>query len=212
VGVSTLALNFAKYISTLDKQPAMLVDFSLPVGSVSLWNGVSGPRHTIALVSRQPSEIDINLINNFALQNVNGSYFIPGPPSLTDFSGVRIEAIERLLNVLKNEGYFVIMDMGRGTLPLMWKVPALCNWLAVVTTADTTARALANVTMDSLAGEGVDARSVLLVYNDLDNAKPSDISMGLPRHPDVYLPFTDSFEHLPDPSPFAHLWSLVSSN
>ena len=97
VGVSTLALNFAQYISATGKQQSILIDLSLPVGSVSLWSGISGPRHTIALLSRPPSEIDIHLINNFSLQNVNGSYFIPGPPTLTDVSGVRIEAIERLL-------------------------------------------------------------------------------------------------------------------
>lgn len=212
VGVSTLALNFAQFISATGKQPAILIDLSLPVGSVSLWSGISGPRHTIALLSRPPSEIDIHLINNFSLQNVNGSYFIPGPPTLTDFSGVRIEAVERLLSVLKNEGFFVVLDMGRGTLPLMWKVPGLCDWLAVITTPDTTARSLANVTMDSLSGEGVDSRSLLLIYNDISNTKPSDITLGLPRRPDVFVPYAESFDHLPEPSPFTQLWSLVSSN
>jgi CheY-like chemotaxis protein/MinD-like ATPase involved in chromosome partitioning or flagellar assembly len=211
VGVSTLALNFAQYISAFGKQPAILIDLSLPVGSVSLWSGISGPRHTIALLSRPPSEIDIHLINHFALQNVNGSYFIPGPPTPTDVSGVRIEAVERLLSILKKEGYFVVIDMGRGTLPLMWKVPKLCDWLAVVTTPDTTARSLANVTMDALSGEGVDTRSLLLIYNDVSNAKPSDISLGLPRRPDVFIPYADSLTQLPEPSPFAHLWSLVNT-
>ncbi len=212
VGVSTLALNFAQYVSASGKQPTILIDLSLPVGSISLWSGISGPRHTVALLSRPPSEIDIHLINNFSLQNVNGSYFIPGPPTLTDFSGVRIEAVERLFTVLKKEGYFVIIDMGRGTLPLMWKVPALCDWLAVVTTSDTTARSLAKVTMNSLAGEGVDTRSLLLIYNDINNTKPSDISMGLPRSPDVFVPYAETFDQLPEPSPFAHLWSMVGSN
>jgi CheY-like chemotaxis protein/MinD-like ATPase involved in chromosome partitioning or flagellar assembly len=212
VGVSTLALYFAQYVSASAKQPAILIDLSLPVGSVSLWSGISGPRHTIALLSRPPSEIDIHLINNFSLQNVNGSYFIPGPPTLTDFSGVRIEAVERLFSVLKKEGYFVIIDMGRGTLPLMWKIPSLCDWLAIITTSDSTARSLANVTMDSLAGEGVDTRSLLLIYNDLKNAKPSDISLGLPRHPDIFVPFAESFDLLPEPSPFTHLWDIVKAN
>ncbi len=211
VGVSTLALNFAQFVSATGKQPAILIDLSLPVGSISLWSGITGPRHTISLLSRQPSEIDIHLINNFSLQNVNGSFFIPGPPTLIDFSGVRIEAVERLFTVLKKEGYFVIVDMGRGTLPLMWKVPSLCNWLAVITTSDTTARSLANITMESLAGEGVDPRTLLLIYNDINNAKPSEIALGLPRSPDVFVPYTESFDDLPNPSPFEHLWSLVSN-
>jgi CheY-like chemotaxis protein/MinD-like ATPase involved in chromosome partitioning or flagellar assembly len=212
VGVSTLAMNFAQHISSTGKQRAILIDLSLPVGSISLWSGISGPRHTVSLLSRPPSEIDMHLIENFSLQNVNGSFFIPGPPTLTDVSGVRIEAVERLFNLLKKEGYFVIIDMGRGTLPLMWKVPALCDWLAVITTSDTTARSLANVTMDALAAEGVDTRSLLLVYNDVKNVKPSDISIGLPRRPDIFVPYAESFDAWPEPSPFTHLWSLVSAS
>jgi pilus assembly protein CpaE len=212
VGVSTLALHFSQYIAAIGEQPTMLIDLSLPVGSVSLWSGISGPRHSVALLSRPPSEINMQMIDNFSLQHVNGSYFIPGPPTLTDISGVRMEAVERLFNVLKKQGYFVVIDMGRGTLPLMWKVPVLCDWLAVITTSETTARSLANVTMDSLAGKGVDAGSLLLIYNDVTNAKPSDIAMGLPRRPDVYIPYTASFEQLPEPSPFTHLWSLIHAN
>ncbi|MDF1515259.1 MAG: response regulator [Anaerolineae bacterium] len=211
VGVSTLAMNFAQFVSGTDKQSTILIDLSLPVGSVSLWSGVSGPRHTVALLSRPASEIDMHLISNFSLQNVSGSLFIPGPPTLTDFSGVRIEAVERLFNVLKKEGYLVIADLGRGTLPLLWKVPALCDWLAVVTTSDPTTRSLANVSMESLTKEGVEARSLLLIFNDLHNAKPSDISIGLPRSPDVYVPYTESFNQLPEPSPFTHLWSIISA-
>ena len=40
VGVSTLALNFAQFLSATGKQPAILIDLSLPVGSVSLWSGI----------------------------------------------------------------------------------------------------------------------------------------------------------------------------
>jgi MinD-like ATPase involved in chromosome partitioning or flagellar assembly len=189
----------------------ILLDLAFPIGSLSLWSGISGPRHVVSLLSRAPSEIDLELIRNYAIQNVYGAYFIPGPTTLTDLSGVRFQALEEVLRTLRNENYTVILDLGRGTLPIMWRTLAACDWAAVITSANPTARALAKVAMQSLPEHGVDPRALLLLFNDVTDAKPADISMGLPRVPDLFIPHTDSFDELTDPSPFAHLWSLLSA-
>ena len=65
--------------------------------------------------------------------------------------------------------------------------------------------------MDSLPRYEVDPRSVLLVFNDAADQKPADISMGLPRTPDVFIPYTEDFSDLVDPMPFAHFWSLLAT-
>ena len=210
VGVSTIAMNLARYATDADDRPVLLLDLSLPVGSTSLWSGITGPRHAISLLSRSPAEIDISLINNYSQQNVYGSYFIPGPPTIMDLSGVRIQALERTLTILREEGYIVILDMGRGTAPMMWHAHAHCRWLAIVTSADSTSRALANVALQSLPRHKVDPRALLLIYNDLTNTRPADVALGLPRSPDVFIPYTEEFENLADPAPFAHLWALIS--
>jgi DNA-binding response OmpR family regulator len=211
VGVSTLALNLAQYATTASEQRVMLIDLSLPVGSVSLWSGVSGPRHTVRLLSRPASEININLLQNFSLENMYGSSFIPGPSTLTDYSGIRIQSVEQMLYVLREEGYIVILDLGRATLPLIWDVPKQCDWVTVVTSGDSTARSMATAALDSLSKYGVDSSSVLLVYNDYTDEQPTDIAIGLPRTPDVFIPYINDFNELEEITPLARFWSIVAS-
>jgi Flp pilus assembly CpaE family ATPase len=122
-----------------------------------------------------------------------------------------MQAMERVLEVLRQAGYVVILDLGRGTMPLMWRTLAQCDWTAIVTSADTTSRSLAKVLMTSLPDHGVDARSIILLFNDCNNQQPADISSGLPRTPDVFVPYTKSFDELTTPTPFSRLWAIVAA-
>ena len=65
--------------------------------------------------------------------------------------------------------------------------------------------------MKSLPDRGLDPRSLILVFNDVTKQQPADISMGLPRTPDIFIPYTANFDDLADPSPFAHLWAIVAA-
>jgi DNA-binding response OmpR family regulator len=211
VGVSTLAMHLARHATTVSDRPVILIDLAFPVGSISLWSGISGPRNSVTLLSRAPAEIDLSVINNYSLQNVYGSYFIPGPASLMDLSAIRTQALERVLEILRDAGYVVILDLGRATLPLMWDTLTKCDWIGIVTSADNTSRALAKELMTSLPDQGVDPRSLILLFNDCTNKTPSDISIGLPRTPDVFIPYTESFDELTMSSAFSHLWAIVAA-
>ena len=123
---------------------------------------------------------------------------------------IRLESVERMLHVLQQEGYFVIMDLGRATLPMLWQVPARCDWITVITSAEATSRMLANIAVQALPKFGIDQKSILLVFNDATGRKPTDITLGLPRSPDIFIPYTRNFQQLPEPSPLTQLWSLVS--
>lgn len=210
VGVTTVALNLAHQAAMRGTKPVIVVDLAFPIGSVGLWSGITGPRNSVQLLSRQPSEITVPLIENFSVQNVHGFHIIPGPTTLSDLGRIRIESVEHMLHVLHQEGYFVILDLGRGTLPLLWQIPSHCNWTSVVTSADATSRMLASAAINELPKQNVNQRSVLLIFNDATGRKPSDITLGLPRSPDIFIPYTKNFQELPEPSPLAQFWSLVS--
>lgn len=151
------------------------------------------------------------MISNFSLQNVYGSYFIPGPASLTDLSAMRKQTLERVLEVLRGAGYVVLLDLGRATLPMVWETLSSCEWTAVITSADSTSRALAKELMSSLPDHGIDSRSLVLLFNDCTNQQPSDISIGLPRIPDVFVPYTEDFDELTTSSAFSHLWAIMAA-
>ena len=210
VGVSTLALNLARHAAAWVDSPTILLDLAFPIGSIGLWSGFEGSRHIAELLSRSAADINLPLVQSFSLQNVHGFWFIPGPSGIADLSGIRTEAVERLLSVLSKEGYLVIMDLGRGTLPLSWQIQTHCDWVGVVTSAETTSRTLANLTLNTLSRDRETQRASLLIFNDLTNAKPVDISFGLSRRPDVFVPYAPDFQDLPEPSPLAQLLSIIT--
>ena len=210
VGVSTLALNLAHYAASWVDTPTILLDLAFPIGSIGLWSGVEGSRHIIELLSRSAADINLTLVQSFSLQNVHGFWFIPGPSGIADMSGIRTEAVERLLNVLNKEGYLVIMDWGRGTLPLTWQIQTHCDWIGVVTSAEPTSRTLANLALNALSKDQDTQRASLLIFNDITNAKPVDTSFGLPRRPDIFVPYAPDYQDLPEPSPLAQLLSIIT--
>lgn len=210
VGVSTVALNLAHHAAVWLDTPTILLDLAFPVGSIGLWSGVEGSRHITELLSRNAADLNLPLIQSFSLQNVHGFWFIPGPPGIMDLSGIRMEAVERLLHILREEGYLVIMDLGRATLPLSWQIQSQCEWICVVTSAETTSRSLANIALNALSKDDETRRASLLVFNDVTNTKPVDISVGLLRRPDVFIPYSTDFQELPQPSPLAQLLSIVT--
>lgn len=209
VGVSTIAVNLAQYAGSASPWPVMLIDMAFPVGSLSLWSGLAGPRHTVELLSRPPAEINLALIDKFSVDHVQGFRFIPGPSTLTDYSGIRQESVERMLNLLMQEGYFVILDMGRSTMSLQWEIPSMCDWIGIVTSADPTSNTLASVLGEALPHNKVDPRALLLIYNDMTNRNPVDPSIGLPRNPDVFIPYENDVME-PDHRPYETLWSLIT--
>jgi pilus assembly protein CpaE len=210
VGVSTLALNLAHHAAVWLDTPTILLDLAFPVGSIGLWSGVEGSRHIAELLSRNAADINLAMIQSFSLQNVHGFQFIPGPSSITDLSGIRTEAVQRLLHILYEEGYLVIMDLGRGTMPLLWQIQSQCHWIGVVTSAEMTSRSLANVALNTVTKDEIVQRTLLLIFNDVTNAKPVSSSFGLSRTPDVFIPYTPNFADLPEPSPMAQLLSIIT--
>jgi pilus assembly protein CpaE len=209
VGVSTIALNLARHASTWIEQPTILLDMSFPVGSIGLWSGVTGERHLPELLSRKSTDINLTLIQDFCLQNVHGFLFISGPSGVIDLSKIRTEAIQRMLYLLQEEGYFVILDLGRATLPILWQIQSFCNWTAVVTSAESTSRDLASIAIETLPKHNFDPRTMLLVFNDSTNQRPADVTTGLPHAPDIFVPYTKNLQDLPEPSPFTQLLSVI---
>lgn len=210
VGVSTLAINLARHAANWVDQPTILLDMAFPVGSIGLWSGVEGSQHMAELLSRKATDLSFQMVQNFSLQNMNGFLFIPGPPGFANFSKIQPETVQRLLYILQEEGYFAILDLGRGTLPLSWQTHTFCQWTAIVTSAESTSRSLATIAANTLPKRDVNQRSTLLIFNDCTNARPTDVTSGLPHAPDIFVPYTRNFNDLPEPSPLTQLLSIVA--
>lgn len=209
VGVSTLALNLAYKAAQLGNQPTFLVDLALPVGSIGLWSGFSGSRHIVELLSYPPGKLTLPLINHFSLQHIQGFFVIPGPTEMVDLTRIQSGTPEQLLFQLREAGYCVILDLGRAVLPLLWRMPLQLDWTVVVTSAEITSRRMAGIALEALPKMGVEQRTVLLALNDLTNDNPVPTALGLPRAPDVTIPYLPDLQDLPETTALDPLWAIV---
>jgi len=208
-GVSTIATNLAHHAAIHGQQPVILIDLSLPVGYTSIRGGIKGSRHIVELISRSVSELDLALINHFSIQHVNGFFFIPTPSQIVDLRQVQIKALHQLLKILRKEGYFVILDLGGATLPLLWHIPEKCDWVITVTTPESISCELANIAVRSLPEQDVAQNSMLIVSNDIDGRSREDFYDKLPHPPDIKIPYQPNFANLPESHALAELWFLV---
>ncbi len=208
-GVSTLALNLAFHSARYSQQPTVLLDLSLPVGTIGAWAGVSGTRHILELASRPPTEISSNLIRQFSMQHVGDFSFIPAPSQIMDVQSVDPRSMRQIPSMLRDEGAFVVLDLGRGELPLLWNIPTVCDWLVIVATEDSLSQHLAGVALEGLPRMLGNNSSLLLVYNHRDAGALGQPLTGLPRQPDVEIPFSPNLASLPAPSPVIALWEAV---
>lgn len=208
VGVSSIALNLANMAAHHSERPVLLVDMAFPIGSLGLWSGFSGSRHIIELLNQHVTDLDTTLVNHYSVQHVQGFFIIPGPSSMVNLFQVQPTSVQRFISLLRENGYYAILDLGRATLPLLWGVPKLCDWNVIVTDDDPTARHMAGLHLKALAEQGVDQRTLLLAYNDR-NQKSFSSGIGLPRPPDVVIPYHPDITSLPEDNPTANLWEIT---
>lgn len=208
-GVSTIATNLASHAAAHGEQPVMLIDLSLPIGYTSIWTGIKGARHIIELISKASSELNLATINHFSIQHVHGFFFIPTPSRIVDLRQVQVKTLQQLLKILREEGYFVVIDLGRATLPLLWRVPELCDWLGVITIPESASCELASITMQALPEQGVTQNSILLIANDIAGEGREDFYGLLPHPPDVKVAHQPDFSELSESPSLAKLWSIV---
>lgn len=208
-GVSTLALNLAYQSARYSQQPTVLLDLALPVGAVGASTGVSGSRHIVELASRPPGEISTHLIQQFSLQHVGDFTFIPGPSRIVNVQGVDPRSMRQIPSMLRDEGAFVVLDLGRGEMPLQWGIPDICDWVVIVAAEDSLSQHLAGVALEGLQRTNDHHSSLLLVLNHCHAGSVRQPLTGLPRQPDVVIPFDPNLANLPAPSPVMELWEAV---
>lgn len=207
-GVSTLAVNLAHQAGLAGQQPSILIDFSLPVGNIGITAGVKGDHHSVALTSYPPADLNPALVSQFTLEHVRGFSFIPAPSELVDLSTIKPRSLNSVLDILREAGYFVVLDLGRATLPLLWKTVAACDWLAVIATPEPISQELASAALSTLPQRGVKEESLLLVLNHR-HVEGAVSPPALMRPPDFEIPYHPDIQDLPIPSPMASLWDLV---
>jgi pilus assembly protein CpaE len=109
-GVTTLACSFAVSLAQEQKQKTLLIDLNLPLGDAAISLGLK-VEHSIASAFQSSSRLDSHFLSSLLARHDSGLYVLAAPSELAP-SHVSVEAINRLLEVARQEFDYVVVDAG----------------------------------------------------------------------------------------------------
>ncbi len=109
-GVTTLACNFAVSLAKEHKKRTILIDLNLPLGDAAISLGIRA-EHTIVSAFQNVSRLDPLFLSSLLVRQDSGLYVLAAPNELAP-TFVSVEAIDKLLEVARQEFDFVVVDAG----------------------------------------------------------------------------------------------------
>jgi pilus assembly protein CpaE len=109
-GVTTLACNFAVSLAQAHREKTLLIDLNLPLGDVAINLGIR-VEHSIASAFQNLNRLDSHMLSSFLAQHDSGLSVLAAPHELGP-TYVSVEAIDKLLEVARQEFDYVVVDAG----------------------------------------------------------------------------------------------------
>jgi pilus assembly protein CpaE len=109
-GVTTLACNFAVSLAQEHKKRTVLIDLNLPLGDVAISLGIKA-EHSIASAFQNISRLDSHLLSTMLAHHDSGLSVLAAPSELA-LTYVSVEAIDKLLEVARQDFDYVVVDAG----------------------------------------------------------------------------------------------------
>jgi pilus assembly protein CpaE len=109
-GVTTLACNFAVSLAQESGEKTLLIDLNLPLGGATINFGIKA-KHTILNAFQNFRRLDASSLSSLLERHVSGLSVLAAPSELAP-AHVSEEAIDKLLNIARQEFYYVVVDAG----------------------------------------------------------------------------------------------------
>jgi pilus assembly protein CpaE len=109
-GVTTLACNFAVALAQESGQSTLLVDLDLPLGDAALNLGIVTEYSTINAL-QDADRLDSSFLNKLLIKHSSGVSVLAAPGKFPQFHASN-EAIDKLMNVARQEFENVVVDVG----------------------------------------------------------------------------------------------------
>ncbi len=109
-GVTTLATNFAVALAQESNQRTLLIDLDLPLGDAALNLGIV-PEFSVVDALQADIRLDATFLSQLLIQHTSRLSVLAAPGRFVQFEAGS-EAIDRLLNVARQEFDNVVVDLG----------------------------------------------------------------------------------------------------
>ena len=114
-GVTTVASNFAIALAKESGQSTALIDLNLPLGDAALELGLSS-QYSTANALENFEQLDSNFVSTLLVKHHSGLSVLAAPDKYTEMQP-SAAAIEKLLNVVRGDFEYVVVDAGSRFTP-----------------------------------------------------------------------------------------------
>jgi len=109
-GVTTLACNYAVSLAQEHRQRTLLIDLNLPLGDAAINLGIKA-EYNISHAFQNCARLDSHLLSTLLVRHNSGLSVLAAPSELAP-TYVSSEAIDKLLEVARQEFEYVVVDAG----------------------------------------------------------------------------------------------------
>ena len=197
VGSSTLAHNVAWSMARQTAEEVVLLDLDRAFGTVGLaFNAES--RQTVSELLGEPDRIDAQMIDRILLKYDDRLHLLPSPSELRAWPPIEIDAIDKLLDLVRQMAPFVVLDLPHQWEP--WIVHALesADVTVIVATPDLPNLRDTKSLLDTVGPRRGDRAPIQVALNRMDALRKSqltakDFEETLKVAPSLSLPFDPLF-------------------
>ncbi|MGD8200776.1 AAA family ATPase [Ornithinimicrobium sp. W1679] len=190
VGKTTISTNIAVALTRQSPQGTVLVDLDVQFGDVAAALDLD-PTYTLTDVLGGPAAADPIALKALLTQHPSGLNVVPGVKSPAEADHIRVEQIARLIDLLKREFRFVVIDTAPGLTEQTLAAMDHTTDLVLVTSLDVPGVRGLRKELEVLEELDVSHLTTHVVVNMADRSaglRPDDVEATLGRRIDLLLP------------------------
>lgn len=111
VGKSTIAVNLAVYLASVDNNKVAIVDLDLMSGDIAIMMDIN-PKSTIVDVTRDISGIGYDIIDDYLIRHESSVMVLPAPITPEQAEFVSPSCVDKVINTLMEKYDYIIVDTG----------------------------------------------------------------------------------------------------
>jgi pilus assembly protein CpaE len=132
IGTTTVAVNFASSLQHLQnsRKSVALIDMNLLFGEIPLFLDIE-PVFNWGEVAKNISRLDSTYLMSVLSRHPSGMYVLPSPALLDNENPATPAIIERLLNLMKQQFDFIVIDSGQSIDEISLKLIELSDFVLI---------------------------------------------------------------------------------
>jgi pilus assembly protein CpaE len=196
-GSSTLAHNTAWMLSRPAGEEVIVADLDLAFGTLGLAFNVDA-RQTVGELLSEPERIDAQLIDRVLVRADDRLQLLPSPAMARMWPPIEVEAVDKLLDLLRRMASLVVIDLPRLWAPWIAHVLEMADEAVIVSPPDLAGLRDTKALLDNLGPRRNAKEAARLVINKDDLLRKSQLSTkdfeeALKLKPALRVPFDPIF-------------------